>query len=154
MKQMLAAAAAVIVATAAGSVLAHEGPHATPNDGLTWGPAPAVFPAGAQMAVLSGNPGSTGLFTVRLRMPANYKIPVHTHPTDEIVTVIDGGLGLGMGDAFDPEHGMTLKPGGFAVAPAHMNHFAWSQGGAVVQITAEGPFAMTYANPVDDPTKR
>ncbi len=35
-----------------------------------------------------------------------------------------------------------------------MNHFAFSTGGAVVQVSAEGPFALTYVNPADDPTKR
>jgi hypothetical protein len=43
-------------------------------DAIKWGPAPPVLPKGGQMAVLSGDPGKPGLFTVRLKMPAGYKI--------------------------------------------------------------------------------
>ena len=122
------------------------------ND-LKWGPAPAVFPKGAQMAVLSGDPGKAGLFTVRLKMPAGYAIQAHHHPTTEYVTVVSGDFALGMGDKLDKEKGMTLHAGGFAAAPAGMNHFAWAVTDAVVQVHAEGPFALTYVNPADDPSK-
>ena len=124
-----------------------------PGD-LKWGPAPAKFPAGAQMAVLSGDPGKPGVFVVRLKMPPGYRIPAHQHPSDEFVTVVSGDLSLGMGDKLDPAKGAKLDPGGFAVAPAKMNHYAFSTGGAVVQVSAEGPFGMTYVNPADDPTRR
>jgi quercetin dioxygenase-like cupin family protein len=119
---------------------------------LKWGAAPAVFPAGAQMAVLSGDPTKAGVFVVRLKTPAGYKIPAHHHPTDEYVTVISGDFSLGMGDKLDPAKSAKLSPGGFAVAPANMNHYAFTNGGAVVQVSADGPFAMTYVNPADDPT--
>jgi quercetin dioxygenase-like cupin family protein len=121
---------------------------------LKWGPAPAIFPAGAEMAVLAGDPNKAGVFVIRLKMPAGYKVPAHHHPTDEYVTVISGDFSLGMGDKLDPAKGAALSPGGFAMAPANMNHFAWSQSGAVVQVSAEGPFALIYANPADDPTKK
>lgn len=121
---------------------------------LKWGPAPAIFPAGAQMSVLSGEPTKAGVFVLRLKMPPGYKIPAHQHPSDEYVTVISGDLSLGMGDKLDPAMSAKLAPGGFALAGAKMNHFAFSTGGAVVQVSAEGPFGMTYVNPADDPTRR
>ena len=65
---------------------------------LRWGPAPAVFPKGARMAVLAGDPGKAGTFVIRLKMPAGYAVQAHHHPTDELVTVISGNLSLGMGD--------------------------------------------------------
>src|SRR5690348_7705036 len=56
---------------------------------LNWVPAPDVFPAGAEMAVLQGDPSAAGeIFTVRMRMPDGYIIPAHWHPTDEHVTVL------------------------------------------------------------------
>jgi quercetin dioxygenase-like cupin family protein len=119
---------------------------------LKWGPAPPAFPAGAQMAVLSGDPSSAGTFVIRLKMPAGYKIPAHNHPTDEYATVITGDFSLGMGDKLDAAKSAHLAAGGFAKAPAQMNHFAWTKDGAVVQVSADGPFAMTYVNPADDPT--
>jgi len=41
----------------------------TGKSGLQWGPAPAVFPAGAKMAVVSGEPSKPELFLVELSMP-------------------------------------------------------------------------------------
>jgi quercetin dioxygenase-like cupin family protein len=105
------------------------------------------------MAVLHGDPNKAGEFVIRLRMPAAYRIPAHHHPTDEAVTVISGELGLGMGDKLDMAKSAHLRAGGFALAPAHMNHYAWSRTGAVIQVSAQGPFAMTYVNPADDPTR-
>src|SRR5689334_24190202 len=95
---------------------------------LKWGPAPAVFPAGAKMAVLQGDPGKSELFTVRLDMPDGYKIAPHFHPTDEHITVISGTFLVGMGDIVDPKQMMTLPTGGFATAGATMHHYAMAKG--------------------------
>jgi quercetin dioxygenase-like cupin family protein len=143
------------VALALGGVLALVGSaQAQVNaSDLKWGPAPPVFPAGAQVAVLSGDPGKAGTFVIRLKLPADYKIPAHHHPTNEYVTVISGDFSLGMGDKLDAAKSAHLTAGGFAEAPAQMNHFAWTGNGAVVQISADGPFGMTYVNPADDPTR-
>ncbi|HSU93414.1 MAG TPA: cupin domain-containing protein [Gemmatimonadaceae bacterium] len=121
------------------------------DSGIKWGPAPAVFPAGAQMAVMQGDPSSTGLFTVRLRLPDGYKIPPHTHPTDEHVTVVSGSFSVGMGKTFDANKMKTLSAGGFVTAPANEAHYAMARGVTVVQVHAIGPFAMTYVNPADTP---
>src|SRR5262245_2054331 len=80
---------------------------------LKWGPAPAVFPAGAKMAVLQGDPSKAGVYAVRLDMPDGYKIAPHFHPTDEHVTVISGTFLIGMGDKVEPAKMMTLPAGGF-----------------------------------------
>jgi quercetin dioxygenase-like cupin family protein len=121
---------------------------------LKWGPAPAVFPKGAKMAVLQGDPGKPELFTVRLDMPDGYRIPSHFHPTDEHVTVISGTFLIGMGDAFDTRQMMTLPAGGFATAATNMHHYAMARGHTVVQVHAMGPFQLTYVNAADDPTKK
>jgi quercetin dioxygenase-like cupin family protein len=137
-----------IAATAASAQSAN--PTALPQ-GVSWGPAPAVFPAGAQMAVLQGNPGGSGLFTVRLRLPDGYFLPPHTHPTDELVTVIGGTFQVGMGPTGDRKSMMALSSGGFVVAPANHAHYAAAKGETVVQVHAMGPFALTYVNPADAP---
>lgn len=121
---------------------------------LKWGPAPPGLPAGARLAVLSGDPGKQGMFTIRLRFPAGYAVPPHHHPTDELVTVIGGQLSLGMGRRFDRKKASNLVAGGYAVAPANMNHYAFTRTGATIQITAHGPFEITYVNPADDPRRR
>jgi quercetin dioxygenase-like cupin family protein len=142
-------AALLLVASFAGC---SSGPTAVvQKDTLTWGPAPAIFPAGAQMAVLQGDPGGTALFTVRLRFPDGYKIPAHTHPTDESVTVVSGNFFVGMGSVLDASQGTTLNAGGFVTAPANHAHYAIAYGATTVQVHAMGPFAMTYVNPADTP---
>jgi quercetin dioxygenase-like cupin family protein len=121
---------------------------------MKWGPAPPVLPAGAQMVVLAGDPGSNGLIALRLKLPPNYVIPPHWHPTDEHVTVISGSLALGMGDKVDHKASKMLTAGGYGVAPANMHHFAWTKSGAIVQVNLIGPFAITYVNAADDPSHR
>jgi quercetin dioxygenase-like cupin family protein len=120
---------------------------------MQWGDAPPVLNKGAQLAVLSGNPGAQGPFVIRLKMPAGYKIAPHWHPTDEHVTVISGTFSLGMGEKFDANAAKTLAPGGYALLPAEMRHFAWTKDGATVQVHGMGPFVLNYVNPADDPSK-
>jgi quercetin dioxygenase-like cupin family protein len=136
-----------------GEALAADSPLVSSSKDVKWGAAPPVLPKGAMMAVMAGDPSAAGPVAVRLKMPAGYKIPAHWHPTDEQVTVLSGTVALGMGDKLDETKGQTLRAGGFGIAPAHMNHYAWTQTGAVIQINLMGPFALTYVNPADDPSK-
>jgi anti-sigma factor ChrR (cupin superfamily) len=122
-------------------------------DGIKWGAAPPVLPKGAQFAVVAGDPSKDGPYVVRLKMPANYRIPAHNHPTAENVTVLSGKFHLGMGDKLDEARGQELTAGGFAEAPPRMNHFAWTTAETVVQVHGQGPFAITYVNASDDPSK-
>lgn len=124
------------------------------NADLKWGPAPPGLPAGAQLAVLSGDPGKPGLFTMRLKFPPGYRVAPHHHPTDELVTVINGQLSLGMGNSANRRRTASLVQGGYVVAPAGMNHYASTRSGATIQITAQGPFQIIYANRRDDPRRR
>jgi quercetin dioxygenase-like cupin family protein len=143
-------AVAVLAGT---SSLADNMPMPVNADGLKWGPAPPAFPRGAQLAVLSGDPSKDGLYVVRLKMPANYKIPAHNHPTSEYVTVVAGRFYIGMGDKLDDKKAIALRAGGFGEAPARMNHYAWTSEETVVQVHGQGPFELTYVNPADDPRK-
>lgn len=127
--------------------------HAMRPDQLKWMPAPPALPKGAQLAVLSGDPHKAGPFTIRLKAPAGYKIPAHNHPTAERVTVISGNFHFGMGDKLDEAKAEKLGSGGFVDLPAKMNHYALTSTETVVQIDSEGPFAITYVNPADDPSK-
>jgi quercetin dioxygenase-like cupin family protein len=118
---------------------------------LKWGPAPPSLPPGAQVAVLAGDPSKDGPYVIRAKLPAGYKIPAHTHPTDENVTIISGSFHFGMGDKFDAKKGETLHAGGFFRAAAGMQHYAWASAPTIIQVHGVGPFAITYVNPVDDP---
>src|SRR4051794_9866499 len=85
---------------------------------VKWGPAPAMLPTGAQVAVLFGDPSKPGLFAMRLKAPKGYSIAPHSHPTDEVVTVISGTMDLGMGETPDPTKAKALPAGTFfALSP-------------------------------------
>ena len=133
----------------------------TPAD-LKWVDAPPGLPPGAKMAVLEGDPTKKGNFTVRLQAPADYKVPPHTHPTAEHITVISGTMNFGAGEKFDEAAGKVrahdrIAPGkespmgSYVIMPAGMKHYAWSSGEAIIQIHAMGPFEIKYVNPADDP---
>lgn len=121
-------------------------------DQVQWKPGPPSLPAGAHMAVLEGDPGKPGLFTMRLKLPANYRIPAHTHPRVERVTVLSGAFRLGAGRSFDDAKLKDYPPGSYVAMPPGMEHFAAA--GAeetVVQLNAVGPWEIHYLNPADDP---
>ena len=122
----------------------------TPGD-LKWMDAPPGIPPGAKIAVLDGDPNKKGPFTVRLQTPAGYKVPPHTHPTSEHVTVISGTFYIGTGDKFDEAAGKELATGSYVMMPAGMKHFAWTPAETIIQIQAMGPFVIKYVNPADDP---
>lgn len=129
----------------------HAGHVVVPADAVKWGPAPPVLPAGAQAAILFGDPSKDGPFTIRLSAPDGYKIPAHFHPTAENVTVISGIFHVGTGDKLDTTKADALTAGGFVSLPAGMHHYAWTEGATVVQVHGTGPFALTYVNPADNP---
>ena len=125
-----------------------------PADDAKFGPAPPMLPPGAQIAVLSGNPIGTGAYSVRLRFPANYTIPAHSHPTDENVVVTAGALTFGMGDklSMTATGNRTIGIGGYALQPAGMNHYALAgSSGADIVLYGQGPVEFKYVNPADDP---
>jgi Domain of unknown function (DUF4437) len=147
------ASLAISLTVAAGAVVAQSTHILVPADKVQWGPAPPFLPAGAQIAVLQGNPSEKGPLTLRLRLPANYNIPAHWHSMAETVTVLSGAFHVGMGDKLDRQASQTLEPGGFVSLPATMRHFAWTAKPTVVQVNLEGPFDIFYVNPADNPQK-
>jgi hypothetical protein len=106
------------------------------------------------MAVVSGDPSKAATFTVELAMPSGYKIAPHFHPTDETVEVKKGTLLVGMGDTFDASKAKAMKAGEKGSLRAKAHHFAAAQGATFIEVTAMGPFGMTYVNPADDPQKQ
>lgn len=120
---------------------------------LNWTAGPPALPAGARVAVLSGDPTKSGPFTMRISVPDGYRVPPHFHGSDEQVTVISGMFHVGMGEKFDESAGRELPAGAFAFMSKGMRHYAWAKGETVVQINATGPWTITYVNPADDPRK-
>ena len=153
-------ASAIALALGASAVAAQETSPRSPEhvtvavpDKLAWGPAPAILPRGAQLAIMEGDPTKQGAFTMRLRMPHGYRIPPHSHPFVEHVTVIRGTFRVGMGDRFDASKLQNLPTGTFAAIGPGIRHFAEADGETVLQLHGEGPWSLTYVNPADDPSK-
>lgn len=131
--------------------LAQGDPGAMNEGDISWQPVPPFLPAGAEIAVLEGDPAQAVLITLRLKFPAGYEIPAHWHPTQEDVTVLSGSLNFGMADALDKSSSTVLMPGGFVALPAEMNHYVWTDEETVVQVHLNGPFEITYVDPAQDP---
>jgi quercetin dioxygenase-like cupin family protein len=132
----------------------HEKNTFTP-DGIPWVAAPPFMEPGAQLAVLEGDPtASTGDYTVRLKMPAGYRIAPHWHPRRENVTVLSGMFKVGMGDTFDESKMGGFPAGSFAYLDPSMHHYAMADGEVVVQVHGICPLQFNYVNTSDDPSKR
>jgi quercetin dioxygenase-like cupin family protein len=123
-------------------------------DAIKWGDAPPSLPRGSKIAVLYGDPSKDGMFVIRAKLPANYRIPAHSHPTDEVVSVLSGTLMVGMGDKLVPANAKPFPAGSVIVAPAKTNHFVLTKQPVVIEVSAMGPLALTYVNPADDPSKK
>ena len=144
-------AAAAVLAFSASLSWAQASHHMMGDpDKLNWGPVPSL-PKGAQLAVIEGPMNEAVPFTVRLKFPANYRIPPHWHPAVERVTVLTGTFNMGSGDSFDNTKTQALNPGGMAIMPAKTTHFAWTASETVVQLHGTGPWGITYVNQADDP---
>ncbi|MGH8286688.1 MAG: DUF4440 domain-containing protein [Steroidobacteraceae bacterium] len=118
---------------------------------VTWGDPPPALPRGAKSAVVSGDPTKAGPFVLRVQFPRGYRVPPHSHPTDENVTVISGTVALGWGEKFDETAMEDVAAGGYALLPAKMPHFAMAKTAATFQIHGMGPFDLSYVNAADDP---
>lgn len=144
---------------AVGVALALPVPNATAGDNhlmmlpddIEWSPGPPSVPEGIEAAVLYGNPGEDGLFALRLKMPAGYHLPPHTHPQPEVVTVVSGTIQFGMGPDPDPDATQEFGPGSFIVFDPGTAHYVYTEEEVVIQLNSTGPWALNYVNPEDDP---
>jgi hypothetical protein len=118
---------------------------------IEWHEGPASIPPGAKLAVLEGNPSKEGPFVMRLWLPDGYRIPPHTHPKPERVTVISGTFNIGMGDKFDPSKGEVMPAGTFGTWAPGMKHYVWATGETVIQLHGTGPWSIQYVDPDADP---
>jgi len=119
---------------------------------LAWAPGPPSLPPGAEFVLLEGNPAAAVPLTLRLKFPANYRVPPHWHSVIEHVTVLSGTLNVGMGEQATYTGGTALNAGSFAAMPAKMVHSAWAgPEGVTFQLHSVGPWSITYVKAADDP---
>ena len=114
-------------------------------DDVKWFDAPSPFPAGTKMAILEGNPKNEGIFTMRVIFTPYFKIPAHTHPKDERVTVLSGSIYVGFGDKLDTANAVKFSQGSYYVNFAGTHHYVFTQNeGVTFQITGLGPWQIDY----------
>jgi hypothetical protein len=146
--------AAGVASAALATAHAQMGPHTmvAPDD-LKWADVPSL-PPGAKIAVIEGPMNEAKPFTVRLRMPANYNVPAHSHTAIERVTVLSGTFNMGVGDMLDRAKTKPLGIGSVAIYQPGTNHFGWTADETVVQLHGVGPWTVKYVNEADDPRKK
>jgi len=118
----------------------------TPGE-MAWAKAPDLFPPGAEMTVLEGDPARPGPFTIRLKLPSGYLLPPHRHTAAERFTVISGMLLLGEGTSGDKGRTRALEAGSFSLMSANNYHYAYAEGTTVIQLHGRGPLQIIYYAP-------
>jgi quercetin dioxygenase-like cupin family protein len=121
---------------------------------IKWQDAPSLGP-GAKTAVIDGDPKSSGPFVMRLKLPPNTTIGLHTHPATENVTVLSGTLYFAAGDKPDPKAAKAFGPGGYFSIGQGKPMVAYSKKSEVViQLHGVGPWGITYLDAKDVPAKK
>jgi quercetin dioxygenase-like cupin family protein len=111
----------------------------TPDD-LKW----VATPVGVYIAKLIGDDKTAGMYVIRYRFPANFKVQPHFHPDDRLVVVLSGTLYVGYGEQFDDSTLKALPAGSIWTEPAKQPHFVWAKDGEVmIQVVGNGPSAST-----------
>ena len=106
---------------------------------------PPYYKDGRQRAQMYGDSSQGGVWIDRVKIPAGGRVLAHTHPHDELVTVIEGTWYLGEGERFDPAKLKGYPAGSFIVIPAGAPHFvAAKDGGVIVQVSGTGRFGTDY----------
>ena len=111
------------------------------------GPSPAVLPAGAQIAVLDGDPGKAGPFTIRFKFPDGYKIAPHWHSMDENITVVQAHVQGRDGRSVHSRRPARFPGRSFLKMPARAPHFATAKGEVIVQIHGHRPVRPDLRRP-------
>jgi quercetin dioxygenase-like cupin family protein len=102
-------------------------------------------PMTGDVELLYGDPEVAGQpFVMRIRELPGAKVPPHSHPVDEHITVVQGTWYFALGSEFKREALQELKAGSYAFAPKGSTMFAFSPDGAVVQVHGVGPFHIDW----------
>jgi len=110
-------------------------------EAFQWMPAQGL-PPGAQLTVLYGDPSKAAPFAIRLKFPAGYEVPTHSHPTDEFITVISGKARVSFGENADVATAEPFPVGAFMSLPGGSWHRLWVDAETVVELHSTGPFEV------------
>src|ERR1700733_15037001 len=113
-------------------------------DQIQWS---APSPAGAQNAVLAGDPSKEGLYVQMVKwLAGNHFSHPHFHPHDRFITVLKGTWWVGTGTKFDPDGTVPMPAGTFVKHFGKQVHYDGAKDEeTVLLITGEGPATSTPA---------
>jgi hypothetical protein len=113
-------------------------------DQIPWGP---VNAAGAQTAVVVGNPDKPGFYMVYTKWTkGNHFSRPHFHPNDRYIVVLQGTWWVGTGPKFDPANSTAMPSGSFVTHFGKQVHWDGAKDeDAVLLIMGEGPATATEA---------
>ena len=102
---------------------------------------PPYYNDGRERAQLFGDSSQGSTWIDRVKIPSGARVLAHTHPQNELVTVIEGTWYLGEGAKFDSAKLTGYPAGSFIIIPAGIPHFvAVKEGTVVVQLSGMGRF--------------
>ena len=140
----LVAIVAVINSATISAEQSNKGILGMTSDEVRWF-TPAYYTDGRQRAKLFGDSSGDGAWVDRAKIPAGARVLAHTHPQDEVVTVIEGTWYLGEGPKFDSAKLKAYPRGSFIVIPAGVPHFVEAKEGTViVQLSGNHKFKTDY----------
>src|SRR5215208_8157782 len=95
-----------------------------PNE-IVWKATP--LSPGLETAVSCGDPSKPGVYVLRVKFPAGFKLMPHFHP-DEWRTgiVLTGSYYFGLGEQWDESKLKAYPPGTFFSEPKGAPHFVWA----------------------------
>jgi len=106
---------------------------------------PTYYTDGRQRAQLYGDSNHGGPWIDRVRIPAGKHVAAHTHPQDELVTVIAGTWYVGAGERYDAAKLKGYSAGSFVLIPAGLPHFIAANGtDVIVQLSGDEKFRTDY----------
>lgn len=106
-------------------------------------------PMSGDVEILYGDPEKPGEpFAMRIRELPGTIIPLHTHPVDEHITVVQGTWYFAVGETWDRAALKELRTGDYAFAARGSTMFGYCPDGAVVQVQGVGPFLIHWRHGV------
>ena len=111
---------------------------------IPWGP---VNAAGAQSAVVVGDPAKPGFYMVYNKWTkGNHFSRPHFHPNDRYIVVLQGTWWVGSGPKFDPANTTPMPAGSFVTHFAKQVHWDGAKDeDTILLIMGEGPGTSTAA---------
>lgn len=114
--------------------------------GFAWENASPLFPKGARIARLSGDPTKAGPFAVMVVLPGKYELPPHWHDQDRQIVVVSGRLFVGVGDHVDLDTAERAKAGSYVFVPAKTHHWLRARTKTMFELHGVGPLDIHFVD--------